>query len=164
MTLPSLGHSNHDSHEVRRPTRWLPADPFESFEDIHQRMDQLMRSFGSTADRAHWSPFPVDLEETEDAYVVEIDLPGVSRNDVTLEISGRELTVYGEVKERERTGFLRRQTRRVGRFHHAVSLPGEVDVERIKASLDDGVLMIRAPKSPTTKAHRVEIGSRRSAS
>jgi HSP20 family protein len=163
MTLPILRSSNHDSHEVRRPTRWLQADSFESFEDIHQRMDQLIRSFGSTVDRTRWSPFPADLEETEDAYVVEIDLPGVSRNDVTLEVSGHELTVYGEVKERERTGFLRRQTRRVGRFHHTVSLPGEVDVERIKASLDDGVLIIQAPKSQATKARRVEVGSRLSA-
>ncbi|HET6291832.1 MAG TPA: Hsp20/alpha crystallin family protein [Kribbella sp.] len=118
----------------------------------------------STIDRSGWSPFPVDLEETDDAYVVEIDLPGVSRRDVTLEVNGRELTVHGEVKERERKGFARRQTRRTGRFHHSVALPGEVDVERIKASLDDGVLMVRAPKSQATKAHRVQIDSGRSAS
>jgi HSP20 family protein len=144
--------------------RWLPTDPHQSLEDIYQRMDQLKRSFGSTFDRTDWSPFPVDLEETEDAYIVEIDLPGVSRRDVTLEVNGRELTLYGEVNERDRTGFPRRQTRRTGRFHHTVTLPGEVDIERIKASLDDGVLMVRAPKSHATKAHTVQIDSGRQAS
>ena len=164
MTLP-IRLGNHRGRDgLRRPVRWLPTDPYDSFEDIYQRMDQLMRSFGSTIDRSGWSPFPVDLEETDDAYVVEIDLPGVSRRDVTLEVNGRELTVHGEVKERERKGFARRQTRRTGRFHHSVALPGEVDVERIKASLDDGVLMVRAPKSQATKAHRVQIDSGRSAS
>jgi len=164
MTLP-IRLGNHRGRDgLRRPVRWLPTDPYDSFEDIYQRMDQLMRSFGSTIDRSGWSPFPVDLEETDDAYIVEIDLPGVSRRDVTLEVNGRELTVHGEVKERERKGFARRQTRRTGRFHHSVALPGEVDVERIKASLDDGVLMVRAPKSQATKAHRVQIDSGRSAS
>jgi HSP20 family protein len=163
LALPIRLGNHHGSDEVRRPVRWLPPDPYDSFEDIYQRMDQLMRSFGSSMDRTGWSPYPVDLEETDDAYVVEIDLPGVSRRDVTLEVNGRELTVSGEVKERERDGFLRRQTRRTGRFHHTVTLPGDVDAERIKASLDDGVLVVRAPKSPTAKAHRVQIGSGRSA-
>jgi len=126
-------------------------------------MDQLMRSFAIDVDRTGWSVFPVDIEETEDAYVVEIDLPGVSPDDVTLEWSDRELTVHGEVKERERQGFLHQQARRVGQFHHSVTLPGEIDGDRIKASLDDGVLMIRAPKADTAKSRRIQIGTGRSA-
>ena len=164
MTLPIRLGNQRGSDDVRRPEHRMPTDPHERFADIYQRMDQLMRSFGSTFDRTGWSPFPVDLEETDDAYIVEIDLPSVSRRDVTLQVNGRELTVYGEVKERDRNGFLRRQTRRTGRFHHSVALPGDVDVEHVKASLDDGVLIVRAPKSQATKAHRVQIGSGRSAS
>ncbi|MEU8221427.1 Hsp20/alpha crystallin family protein [Kribbella sp. NPDC048915] len=167
MALPiRLGNnrSSANSDNVVRPARWWPTDPIEGFEDIYQRMDQLLRSFGSTVDRTGWSPFPMDIEETDDAYVVEIDLPGVSRHDVTLEVDGRELRVYGEIKERERKGFARRQTRRTGRFQHTATLPGEVDVERIRASLDDGVLMIRAPKAKAGTAHRVQIGSGRLAS
>ncbi|HZX02822.1 Hsp20/alpha crystallin family protein [Kribbella sp.] len=139
MMLPIRLSDRRGSHDVRRSVRLLPSDPYGALED--------------------WSSFPVDVEETEDAYIVEIDLPGIPRQDVTLEITGRELTVSGEIKEH--SGFLHRQTRRSGRFHHAVSLPGEVDVERIKASLDDGVLMVRAPKSQAAKAHRIQIDSRR---
>jgi HSP20 family molecular chaperone IbpA len=69
-----------------------------------------------------WSA-PVDIEETEDAYVVEVDLPGVSRQDVTVDWNRRQLTLHGEVKERERTGLLRRQNRRTGRFDYTVTLP-----------------------------------------
>jgi HSP20 family protein len=163
MALPIRLGDHRNSDDVGRPVRWWPTDPYESFEDIYRRMDQLLRSFGGPVDRTGWSPFPMDIEETEDAYIVEIDLPGVSRRDVTLEVDGRELTVYGEVKERDRKGFARRQTRRTGRFHHTVTLPGEVDTDRVKASLDDGVLMIRAPKAHTGTARRVQIGSGRSA-
>ncbi|ONI74536.1 hypothetical protein BWI15_11485 [Kribbella sp. ALI-6-A] len=134
----------------------MPTDPFANFEDIYRRMDQMMRSFGSL-DKVAWSQFPVDIEETEDAYVVEIDLPGVARDDVTLEWNHRELTVHGEVKERERTGFLRTQTRRVGEFHHSVTLPGEIDGDRITASLEDGVLMVKAPKAAGARSRRIQI-------
>lgn len=96
-----------------------------------------MRTFGMTADRSGWSPFPVDIEETDDAYIVEIDLPGVARDDITLAWNDRELTVHGEVKQRERRGFVRQQTRRVGQFHHTVPLPGEVAGEQITANLRD---------------------------
>jgi HSP20 family protein len=164
MALPIRRRSDDQtSHQGLQRTRWLPTDPFASFEDIYRRMDQLMHSFATDVDRTGWSAFPVDIEETDDSYVVEIDLPGVSPDDVTLEWSGRELTVHGEVKERERKGYLRQQTRRVGQFHHSVTLPGTIDGDRIKASLDDGVLMIRAPKTETAKSRRIEIGTGRSA-
>ncbi|WP_460665871.1 Hsp20/alpha crystallin family protein [Kribbella swartbergensis] len=127
MALPVRRRTsgNQVSHANDQTVRWLPTDPLASFDDIYRRMDQLMRSFGTTFDRPRWS-FPVDIEETDDAYVVEIDLPGVARDDITLEWNDRDLTVHGEVKERERKGFLHQQTRRVGEFHHTITLPGEV--------------------------------------
>lgn len=75
----------------------------------------------------HWSALPslaggftplADVEETDDACVVEIDLPGVKRDHVAIEVAGRRLTVSGERKERERVGILRRRTRTVGRFQY----------------------------------------------
>jgi HSP20 family protein len=162
MALPIRRRSDDRSgREGAQPVRRQPVDPFADFEDIYRRMDQMMRSFGS-GERDGWSPLPIDIEETEDAYVVEIDLPGVSPDDLTLEWSQRELTVRGEIRERERTGFVRKQTRRLGQFHHSVTLPGEVDGDRIKASLDDGVLMIRAPKAEAARSRRIKIGAQKS--
>ena len=98
-----------------------------------------------------------DLEETDDAYVVEVELPGVKREDINVEVIGRRLTVTGERKERERTGILRRSTRTVGRFEHEVLLPGEVDEEGVEATLDEGVLSIRVPKSERERPKRIAV-------
>jgi HSP20 family protein len=98
-----------------------------------------------------------DLEETDDAYVIEVEVPGVKREDVSVELSGRRLVVTGERKDRERSGVLRRRTRSVGRFHHEVVLPGDVDGEGVSASLEEGVLTVRVPKVAAERPRRIEV-------
>jgi HSP20 family protein len=97
------------------------------------------------------------VEETDDAYVVEAELPGVHRNDVQVEASSGVLTITGEFKDRERTGILRRRTRRTGRFEFRTTLPASVNTEAITASLHDGVLTVKVPKGDEAKPRRVEI-------
>lgn len=98
-----------------------------------------------------------DLEETDDAYLVEIELPGVKRDDISVEVTGRRLTVSGERKERERVGILRRRTRTVGRFHYEVVLPGDVEEEGVSASMDEGVLTLRVPKAASERPRRIPV-------
>jgi HSP20 family protein len=98
-----------------------------------------------------------DLEETEEAYLAEIELPGVKLEDLSVEVSGRRLTVTGERKERERIGILRRRTRTVGRFHYEVLLPGDVDEESVEASLHEGVLTVRIPKPERDRPRRIPV-------
>lgn len=100
---------------------------------------------------------PADLEETDDAYILEAELPGVHKKDLDVEINGRRLIVSGERKERERTGILRRRTRSVGRFFCEVVLPGEVDEGSIKAALVDGVLTVTVPKAASERRQRHRI-------
>jgi HSP20 family protein len=107
---------------------------------------------------AGWIP-AVDVEETEDAYVLEAEVPGVKREDVNIEVSGNELAITGEIKEREREGILRRRTRRVGQFEFRVSLPGEVNPEGVDAKLNDGVLTVRVPKAERAQRRRIEVKS-----
>jgi HSP20 family protein len=143
------------------PDRWEPLNELEQVTERMRRMlDQTFGAFGWPSDvgAIAWSP-PVDIEERDDAYVVEADLPGVSRNDVTIELVGNELVITGEVKERERKGALRRQSRRTGRFEYRVSLPAGVDAAKIEASLNDGVLSVRAPKSERAKRRKIEVKS-----
>ena len=99
------------------------------------------------------------MEETDDAYTVEIDLPGVAREDVDIQLDDRRLTVSGDVEEKERTGILHRRTRRVGRFHYSVTLPGDVDADKVSAQLHDGVLTVHVPKSAQAKPRRIAISS-----
>jgi HSP20 family protein len=122
-------------------------------------LDQTFGSFGIPArltDVGGWTPL-VDIEETDDAYHVEAELPGVRQKDVNIELVGNELTITGEIKERPRKGVLRRQTRRTGRFDYRVSLPDHVDPEKIDAKLAEGVLTVRVPKSETAQRRRIEV-------
>jgi HSP20 family protein len=101
---------------------------------------------------------PTDIEETDEAYLVEVDLPGVRAEDIKLELRGdNELRITGEYQERERTGVLRRQTRRMGQFEYMVMLPGEVDPEQIEATMRDGVLLVRLAKSQGGQPRRIEV-------
>ena len=104
------------------PERW---DPFRELEEIHTRIGQLMESdWPGRADGGSgiWSPL-VDIEETDDAWLVEAELPGVKQEGITVEVSDSELAISGELKERERKGILRRRTRRTGQFDYRVTLP-----------------------------------------
>jgi HSP20 family protein len=105
---------------------------------------------------AAWAP-PVDIVETDDAWVVEAELPGVDPDDVSVEVRDSELSISGEIKERERAGILRRRTRRVGAFDFQVTLPGQADTEHVEATLRDGVLTVRVPKPEQARPRRIEV-------
>ena len=76
-----------------------------------------------------------------------------------MEFGGGELAVTGEVKERERVGLLWTRTRPVGRFDYRVILPAEVEEDQVAASLSDGVLTVRVPKSERSRPRRIPISS-----
>ena len=138
------------------PMRWLPSEPFAHLDDLYRRMNQLMRNLADEVDLRSWRA-PVDIEETDDAYLVEIDLPGVPQDTLTLEWNDRQLTLHGEVTDRERTGILHQQARRTGPFDHTITLPGAVDGDTIEATLTNGVLTIHAPKAQGATGRRIEI-------
>ncbi|KAB1643502.1 Hsp20/alpha crystallin family protein [Gulosibacter chungangensis] len=135
--------------------RW---NPFREFENLYSQMGQLMNStFGQLDETAAgWSPL-ADLSETEDAYLVEVDLPGVKQKDIDIELHGNLLSVSGELKEKEREGLMRHRTRRVGQFRYRVQLPDAVDADKVEAALSDGVLTVTVPKIETAKPKRIAI-------
>jgi HSP20 family protein len=145
ITLPVLRSSTVLGH----------MDPLREF-------DQLVNSvFGPTNGTAQvsWTPL-ADVTETDEAWLFEVDVPGLKRDDITVEATGNELVITGEYKEKERVGLLRRRTRRVGRFEFRTTLPAEVDVEQISADLADGVLTVRVPKREAAKPRRIAIEGR----
>jgi HSP20 family protein len=133
-------------------SRWAPL---HEFEDLYEQMGRLVQStFGDIGET--WMP-AADLSETDDAYVIEIELPGVKRQDIDVDVTGNELIVSGETKEREKVGLLRRRTRRTGNFEYRVHLPGGLDTDKIQANLEEGVLTIRVPKSERSKRRKVKV-------
>jgi HSP20 family protein len=134
--------------------RWRP---FRELQDLYTEMDRLVQSvIGGSAGEGAWLP-AADVTETDDAFVAEIELPGVRREDIDVELNGNELVVTGEIKERKREGLLRRRTRRVGEFEYRVTLPGDLRESGVEASLSSGVLTVRVPKAESTKSSKIEV-------
>ena len=136
-------------------TRW---DPWAELHRINQQLSQYLAGGGDEPSSSAGVFIPLaDVEETGEGYLVEVELPGVKREDVSLEVSGRRLTVSGERKERQRVGVLRRRTRSVGRFEYQVTLPGAVDEAGVEASMDEGVLSVRVPKAASERPRRIQV-------
>lgn len=149
---------------ARRRTRNITlVDPTREFEDIYDRMGQLMSmAFGDLAFTpalsGPWVPL-ADISETDDTYVIEVELPGVSRDQVNVDINDRELVISGEITEPQDDEGRRprRRARRTGRFEFRTTLPGDINPEGVTANLNDGVLTVTAPKSEAAKPRHVEI-------
>jgi HSP20 family protein len=105
-----------------------------------------------------WAP-PVDLYETDDAFMVKAELPGLTKDDIHIEVHDRTLTLRGERKheaEVKEERFHRRE-RAYGSFQRSFWLPTTVDANQVKASFKDGVLELRLPKHETAKPKRITI-------
>ena len=136
--------------------RW---DPFRELQGLQEQLAQLMQRTPPDGDGG--VPFVplVDIEETDDAWIVDAELPGVKPEDVDVEVRGSELAISGEVKERQREGILRRRTRKTGEFDYHVTLPGEADPERIEARLHDGILTVRIAKPEQERPRRIAVNT-----
>lgn len=149
-----------NGHEDASPVRADDVSPgsidslWRALTDLQARFDEAFGAFGAGMS-AHRPG--AEVEETDDAYLVEIDLAGVKRSDVEVTTVGRRLTVRGERKERERRGFLRRRTRTVGSFFYDVVLPGDVDADGVSAGMEDGVLTVRLPKPERDRSRRIPV-------
>lgn len=156
MALPVRRTTEH--HVETRPERtgW---DPFGDLERVHRQLASFLDEWRPVVGGLGGNGFTplADVEELDDAFVVEVELPGVKREDIDIEISGRRLTVSGERKEKERVGMLRRRERTVGRFHHEVVVPDDVDEAGVEAHLDEGVLTVRLPKPEHARARKIAI-------
>ena len=86
-------------------------------------------------------------------------MPGVNRDQVNVNVNDRELLITGEIAEpqEEEGRRRRRRARRTGRFEFRTTLPGDIDPQGVSASLSDGILTVRVPKSEAAKPRRVEI-------
>ena len=138
------------------------TDPSREFEDIYERMGQLMNAAsgdlaGVPADMP-WSP-AADLTETDDAYVVHVELPGVHKDQLKVQLTDRELEITGEIKE-PANGRRHRSSRRAGRFEYRTIFPGDIKASEVRAELGDGILTVAVPKSEAASPSRVDVTDR----
>jgi HSP20 family protein len=135
-------------------------DPSREFEDIYSRMGQLVNAaFGdlplARLAEAPWAPF-ADVSETDDAYVIRAELPGVNKDQVDVQLQDRELVISGEIQDTEH-GKRRRSSRRTGRFEYRTYLPSDINADQVRAELSDGILTVTVPKSEAAKPRKIEI-------
>ena len=135
------------------------VNPSREFEDIYDRMGQLMNlALGMNpidgADGA-WVPL-ADISETDNSYMVKLDLPGVHKDQIDMQLQDRELVVTGEIPESEE-GRAHRRSRRTGRFEFRTYLPGDVNADAVNAQLSEGVLTVTIPKSEAAKPRHIEV-------
>jgi HSP20 family protein len=144
----------------RRGRTFAIADPSSELEAIYERMGQLVNAaftdLGiSQMTDVPWSP-PADLTETDDTYVVHVEVPGMRKDQLKVEVSDRELVITGEIPEQS-GGKKRRSSRRSGQFEYRATLPGDIKTDQATAELADGVLTVTAPKSAAAKPSHVEV-------
>ena len=129
----------------------MPLRPFFPVQEEVRRLFQelIHQSWGGRggAERGSWQPC-VDISETPEAIIVEVELPGVRREDVRIEVEGDVLRIAGERRtssERQERSYYRAE-RTYGRFERQLRLPSTVVREAIRAEFDAGILSITLPK------------------
>jgi HSP20 family protein len=141
--------------------RWDPARELDSLQSEFNRLFDSFLGDGGTDVRARrWVP-AMDLVETDDHLVLRADLPGMSKDDVDIEVKGNVLTVSGERKaehEDKADGYYRIE-RAFGSFSRSLTLPQGIDASAISADFTDGVLEVRIPKPEERKPQRISIGA-----
>jgi len=137
--------------------RWTP---WQELENMNRQLSHLLDDspFGATGETGQWAP-KVDIRETDDALLVQAELPGIDKKDVHLEVKDGVLTLSGErryekdVKEEN----VHRVERAYGSFSRSFSLPSNVDANKVNAGMKDGVLEVRLPKRESAKPKAITI-------
>jgi HSP20 family protein len=147
--------------------RW---EPVAELNTIQNEMNRLFNTFfdqpnaqGRTGASRRWIP-AMDLVESDDHYVLRADLPGMSDEDVNVQLEDNVLTISGERKsahDQQQEGYYRLE-RASGSFSRSLTLPDGVDPDGVQAHFDRGVLEITIPKPEQKKPRQVQIslGSR----
>ena len=102
--------------------------------------------------------FPLDVKDSNEAYVISAVLPGVSADDLNIQITNNTLTIQGEVKvERDDQATYLLRERTTGRFMRSLQLPETVDSAKVEASLKDGILNLRVPKAEEARPKTIKV-------
>lgn len=134
-------------------TSLLIRDPFLAAP--FRLMDELMRSTGNGNRVTGFTPL-VDVHETEEEYLVKVDLPGVKADDVNVEVNDNVLSIAGS-RTADETGQAQLVERPYGSFVRTLTLPQGVDSDSIEANYQDGVLELQIPKPAEQKPKKIAI-------
>lgn len=138
---------------------------FDPFRDITTLRDEMNRLFSRTvgeggASGSAWTP-AVDIFDQDEAIVLRAELPGLTPEDIDIEIDDNVLTLRGERRFQEQVdeGRYYRLERAYGQFQRSVTLPQGVKADEISAGFDNGVLTVRVPKADEVKPRKIAVAA-----
>ncbi len=138
-------------------TLLMRPEPFS--QEVNRLFNTLFGDVEAAQGARRWTP-AMDLVEADDHFVLKADLPGLSEDDVAIEVQDGALTISGE-RSAERSESERgwyRVERSFGSFSRSLTLPDGVDPDGIQATFDRGVLTLHIPKPEERKPRRIQIG------
>jgi len=137
-------------------------NPLTALNELRREMDRVFDDFWPRFDGGWWAQpatFPaLNVWEDGDCVYAEAEIPGVSQNDLEVYAVGNELTIKGTRKAREGEDVsYHRRERGTGEFTRVVTLPVDIDPEKVQASLKDGILTVTLPKAEEAKPRRITV-------
>ncbi len=152
--------------------RWSPmrdltprnTDLATDLSHFHREMNRMLDTFfrGGAVDDgsfgSFWTP-AVDITESEDAYLVGVELPGLTKDDVKITMENNVLTIHGEKKQEkeEKREDYHRSERTYGSFQRSFTLPSSVKSDKIEAQYKNGILTVTLPKVEEAKPKAIEV-------
>jgi len=169
VPMGNIGGGTMRQHGWTGPQRYN-RDPFSVVQQLSEEMDQLFDAFfygspgGARGRRSNlqtlWAP-EIEVRERGNELRICVDLPGVAKENVKVDIEDGALIIQGERSEAQDEGGegqgFRRSERRYGSFYRSIALPEGADLERAQANMKDGVLEIVLPMPQPRQAQRLEI-------
>jgi HSP20 family protein len=139
--------------------------PRRPLHQLREEMDRLWTGFLDAADeqgiRLSRRQPPVDVWQRDNALIVELEAPGVKKDQVNVSVSGNELSIQVQRPEPDEEGVTyHRRERPFGTFNRVLQLPIDVDAEHVEAAIRDGVLTITLPKSESAKPRKINVAAK----
>lgn len=138
---------------------WRVRSPFEELERMRRQMDRLYDDVMTSEQSGRAGVFPpINLTEDKDNYYVRAELPGVTGDDLDIQVTANNLAISGERKIAAEEGArYHRREREAGTFSRMISLPGEIDADKIDARLKNGVLSVAISKAEVAKPKQITV-------
>jgi HSP20 family protein len=160
-SIRTESHPKEEKAMLNAVTRWNPETSYLTFrQPLFKLLDSVLADPQGSEDitTRGWLP-PVDIQETEDAYRLHAELPGLSKDDIQITLENNVLRLSGERRwERDvKKDSFQRVERTYGTFARSFTLPSEVKAEAVLAAFENGVLTITVPKAEAAKPRKIEI-------
>lgn len=143
---------------MEHPSRSIKVELERMRSEMDRIWDRYSKEFSASPPKQDWSP-SINLAETEDSLVAELEVPGISPEDINVSVTGEMLVVEGEKRQEENKEEKNYHLleRVYGKFNRSLRLPTVVDPDKVEARHKHGILVITMIKTKTVKTKRIAI-------